>query len=89
MSDLPETPGPRAPSEPLLSVGTLTAAATAVVGLAVVFGVDWSAEQTGAVLGVVAVLAPLIVALVGRMKVFSPATVRDMVKAAERPTLRP
>jgi hypothetical protein len=80
---VPATPPPNAPSEPLWSVGTLTAAATAVVAAVVAFGVNLSTTQTGAIIGVVAVLAPLIVSWVGRNKVFSPATVRTMVKAAE------
>lgn len=82
-TQLPATPGPDAPREPLLSVGTFTAAAAAIVGAAVVFGVDLSPEQTGAILALIGVVAPLVVAFVGRLKVFAPATVRSMVKAAE------
>lgn len=80
---LPEIPAPDAPREPLLSVGTITALAAGAIALAVSFGLDLSAEQTGAITAVVSGLAPLVVALWGRAKVFSPATVRDMVKAAE------
>lgn len=80
---LPETPPPTAPHEPLLTVGSVTAFVAAVAALGAAFGLPLSDAQTNAVLGVVAILAPLVVALVGRAKVFSPATVREMVQAAE------
>jgi hypothetical protein len=53
-------------NEPLLSVGTLTAIATAIIGLLVAFGVNLTGEQQTAVLSVVAVLAPLAVAGIAR-----------------------
>lgn len=69
------------PSEPLLSVGTITALASALIGLGVAYGLPVDDAKKSAVLGVVAVLAPVAVALWGRRKVFSPATVARIMKA--------
>lgn len=63
------------PSEPLLSVGSIGAGVTALITLLVAFGLPISDGQQTAILGVVAVLAPLVVSLVGRSRVWSPATV--------------
>lgn len=67
-------------SEPLISVGTITAAATAVIGLLVAFGLDLSDVQEKAVLGVVGVLAPVVVMVWGRRKVYAPATVARLLR---------
>lgn len=79
---IPGTPEIGAPREPLLSVGTVTAIASAAVAVAVAFGLNLNATQTGAILAFVGFAAPLIVAGVGRSKVFAPATVRAMVVEA-------
>ncbi|TDC63869.1 hypothetical protein E1258_09490 [Micromonospora sp. KC207] len=71
-------------SEPLLSVGGITAGVTALIALVTAFGLDLSAEQQTAILGVVAVLAPLVVSLVGRGRVYSPATVRSLLAVRGR-----
>jgi len=76
MSDVP---GPDAPAEPLVTVGTVTALAAAVIGTVVAFGVHLNDVQTGAVLTLVGVIAPLVVAIWGRAKVYSPKTVREMM----------
>lgn len=55
--------------EPLITIATITAAVTAVLGLLVSFGVSLSGEQQAAILGVAAVVAPLIVAAVARSRV--------------------
>jgi hypothetical protein len=55
--------------EPLVTAATVTALVTAVIGLVVAFGIDLSTEQQTAILGVVAVAAPLVVALFSRSKV--------------------
>ena len=81
---IPATPQVGAPREPLISVGWITAAAGAVLGTAVAFGMDLTQVQTGAVLTLATVAAPLIVAVVGRMRVFAPSTVRAMVLDAAR-----
>lgn len=84
MSDLPPVPGPNAPAEPLITVGTITAAAVAVLALLVSFGISLEDDRQSAILGVIAVVAPLAVALVGRGKVYSPDTVRKLVQRQDR-----
>lgn len=53
-------------SEPVITVGSIGAIAAAVLALIVAFGVDLTDEQQTAILGVVAVAAPIIVAIVTR-----------------------
>lgn len=73
------TPDPDS-TEPLVTVGSLTAAATALLALLVAIGLDLSADQQSAILGVVAVVAPIVVAVVGRRRVYSPATVARLLR---------
>lgn len=68
-------------NEPLWTVSGITAAATAVIALLVSFGLDLSADQQTAILGVIAVLAPVIVALVTRGKVTPTAKVAETVES--------
>lgn len=83
-TDVPATPPPGAAKEPLISVGSVTALVSAALGLAVVFGFRPSADATAAILAAAAVVAPLVVAWLGRQKAFAPATVRAMVSEAAR-----
>ena len=53
-------------NEPLITVATITSGVTAMLGLLVAFGVPVTQEQQDAILAVVAVVAPVVVALVGR-----------------------
>lgn len=69
-------------SEPATIVGTITAAATAVIALLVAFGMDLTDEQQQAILGVVAVAAPVIAAVVIRGKVYAPKTAQEVVNDA-------
>jgi hypothetical protein len=55
--------------EPLITRAGITAAAAAVVAVLVAFGLDLTDDQQRAILGVVAVAAPLVVAVVTRHKV--------------------
>ena len=61
--------------EPLISVSSIVAAATAVVALLVAFGVPLTEDQKVAILGLVGVIAPVIVALVTRGRVTPNAAV--------------
>lgn len=70
-----------APTEPLISVATVTAVVTVLIGVSVSFGMHITEDQKTAILGVVAVLAPLLVGVIGRTKVYSPATVRKLLLA--------
>lgn len=56
-------------NEPLITVASVTAVITAVVGLLVAFGVPLTDEQQTAILAVVAAVAPLAVGLVARQLV--------------------
>lgn len=67
-------------TEPLFTVGTITAAVTAVIGLLVAFGLPVSDDQQTAILAVVAVAAPLAVAALARKRVYSPATVAKLLR---------
>lgn len=77
---LPPVPSSTAPSEPLITVGTITAFAVAALALLVAFGVDLGDDRQAAILGIVAVLAPVATAVAGRSKVFSPYTVYRMMR---------
>ena len=61
--------------EPLISISSIVAAATAVIALLVAFGVPLTEDQKVAILGLVGVIAPVIVALVTRGKVTPNAAV--------------
>lgn len=66
--------------EPLWTVAGLTAAAAAVVAVLVAFEVPLTDEQQIAVLGLVSVLAPTVVALIGRGLVTPNGSVAERVK---------
>ena len=61
--------------EPLISISSIVAGATAVIALLVAFGVPLTEDQKVAILGLVGVIAPVIVALVTRGKVTPNAAV--------------
>ncbi len=71
-------------TEPATIVGTITAAATAIIALLVAFGLDLSDEQQQAILGVVAVAAPVIAAVVIRGKVVSPKTAQELTNSSAK-----
>lgn len=74
------TPAPTSgASEPLVTVGTITAAVTAVLAMLIAFGLPVSDDQQTAILGVVAVAAPLVVAAIARGRVYAPATVSRLL----------
>lgn len=56
-------------NEPLVTLASITAGATALLGLLVAFGVPLTEGQQVAVLAVVAVVAPFVVAVAGRGQV--------------------
>jgi hypothetical protein len=56
-------------NEPLVTVAFITALVSAVINLIVQFGITVTADQQTAILGLTAVLGPLIVAAIGRRKV--------------------
>lgn len=82
MPDIPPTPEAGAPSEPLLKVGALTTLATAAITLALAYNLPVTATTSAAIVGFVGALAPLIVAIIARQTVWSPASVRKAILAA-------
>lgn len=79
MSAAAEATGPMA-TEPARVVGLVTGVVTSVVALLVALGIDISPELTTAILGLLATLGPIVAGFVIRSKVYSPETVREMVK---------
>lgn len=78
MSDtgIPDVPKPGAAKEPLLTVGALVTLATAALGLSVKFGLHLTDGQQDAILAFLVVAGPFVVALIGRLRVWSPRSVR-------------
>ena len=74
--------------QPLVTVATVTALAAAVLSALVAFGTPLNDGQVQAVLGVIAVAAPVVVAVWGRRLVYSPATV-SQIRAEQAPTQAP
>ena len=66
-------------NEPLLTVGSITAVVTAAIALLVSFGLPISDGQQTAMLRILAVVVPLVVAFIARRKVFSPTTVKKLL----------
>lgn len=71
--------------EPAVIVGTITALVTAGVACAVAFGMDLTDDQQSAILGVAAVVAPLLAAIITRPKVTPNAKVVEFVNTATDP----
>lgn len=78
---VPATPPPGAPKEPLITVGAVTTVVTTGIALLVAYGLHISDGQQSAILGFLAAAVPLVVAVWGRLKVWSPATVRAALLA--------
>lgn len=81
-NNLPDVPPAGSPKEPLLTVASATAVTVAVLACLVSFGIRLDDDQQAAVLGLVAALAPFVVALVARRSVWAPRTVRAVVNRA-------
>lgn len=56
-------------TEPLVTAATITAAVTAILYLVTEFGLSLTDGQQASILGVVAVVAPLVVAAIARSRV--------------------
>lgn len=68
--------------EPAALVGMITGLVSAVIALAIAYGVDISDDQQAAIMGLVAALAPIIAGIVTRSKVYSPSTTQSLVNKA-------
>ena len=65
-------------TEPSVIIGSVTAFVTAAIGLLVAFGLDIDQQQQTAILGMTAVLAPVLASIAIRFRVFSPSTVERL-----------
>ena len=70
-------------NEPLVTVASLTSLLVAVLALLVAFGAPLDEEQQTAILGVAAVVAPLVVAAVARAQVTPSANVVEQVQGTD------
>jgi len=61
--------------EPLVAVGAATSLVAAVIAVLVAFGVPMTGAQTEAILALVAVAGPIVLAALARSRVYSPASV--------------
>lgn len=72
--------------DPSSLFGSIGAVVGAVIALLVAFGVVLTEDQTAAILGLVAVLSPIVTAYAIRRKAYSPAThFREVEEAALKP----
>lgn len=67
-------------TEPALSVGGVAAAVGALLTLLIAFGVDLSEAQTEAILGVVLIAGPVVLAAITRGRVYAPASVARLLR---------
>ncbi len=84
----PPVPGQSAPSEPVLSAASLVTVATAILALLAAFAVPVSDDQQAAILGAIAVVAPIILGLIARNRAWSPFTAGATVRAEVEKALR-
>ncbi len=63
-------------NEPLITTGVIASLVAALLVLLNSFGLPLTEEQISAINGFVAVVAPIVVALVGRQYVYGPETVK-------------
>jgi hypothetical protein len=84
----PPAPDPNTTSEePLLGVGTITTVVGIGLSLAVGLGLRVSPTAQVLILGATTSLAPIIVALIARRKVWSPVSVNRLLEARARKTV--
>jgi hypothetical protein len=81
---VPATPPAGDEKEPLLSRGAIVAMVAAALAVATAFGLRITEDQKAAIIGLVAVAAPIFLAVWARRKAWAPATVRAAVVTAAR-----
>ncbi len=77
----PPPPPPTAPSEPVLSAASIVTVATAILAALVAFGLPVDANQQAALLGAIAVIAPVILGILARRVAWSPFTAGAVARA--------
>ncbi|MGI8403804.1 MAG: hypothetical protein ACR2OE_03380 [Thermomicrobiales bacterium] len=75
--------------EPSAIIGTVVAIVTAILALLIAYGFDVSQQQQSAILGVTAVIAPLVAAIIIRGNVFSPASAAAQYRAGLNDATQP
>ncbi len=73
------TPEQAQSSEPALKVGAVVAFVGALIAAAAAFGLNLTAEQTAAVMTVTTIVAPIVSGWLTRSRVYSPASVAQLV----------
>ncbi len=84
----PPVPPVGAPTEPVFSAASIVTVVTAILAALVSFGLPVNANQQAALLGAIAVVAPVILGLIARNTAWAPATVRRTVQAEVVKALR-
>lgn len=84
----PPVPGPYAPAEPVLSTASIVTVVTAILAAAVSFGLPLGDDQQAAILGAIAVVAPVILGIIARNRAWSPQTVGQTVRAEVTKAIR-
>lgn len=79
-ANLPTPPNPSTQdNEPLAFVGGISTAVAAVLAALVAFGLPLSNAQEASILSVVVIVAPVVVTLLGRARVYSPKSVAALL----------
>ncbi|MDQ3540481.1 MAG: hypothetical protein M3440_07310 [Chloroflexota bacterium] len=76
-------------TEPARLIASITGGVAALIALLVAFGVDLTEDQKTAILGIVAVAAPIIAGLFIRQNVFSPASAQKLADTQYQAGLPP
>ncbi len=76
------------PSEPVLTAGAIGSVTTSIIAVMVAFAFPLTDDQQVAILGLVTVLAPLVMAVIHRRTVYAPESVRLLLET-ERDRPRP
>ncbi len=84
----PPPPGPSAPHEPVLSTATIVTVVTAVLALLTALGLPIDDDLQAAILGAIAVIAPVVLGLIARNLAWSPFTAGATVRAEVAKALR-
>lgn len=80
-------------SQPLLTTAALTSLVGAIIALLVSFGVSLTGEQQAAIMGLVTIISPFVVALIGQHYTTTLADPKDedgapLTRPGDEPTLK-
>ena len=64
--------------EPVVIIQLTVTLVQAVIGLFILFGLEWTEEQVAGVMAVVVIVGQIVAALWARSKVYSPSTVKKL-----------